>query len=67
MVSSSDVGRRGNTKEKSDVERSLKKRRCKTPGCMLAEGTAEEDREGMIAQRLEKFKVKCQPKRSSFE
>jgi hypothetical protein len=36
MVSSSDVGSRGRTKEKSDVDRSLKKRRWSTPGwCML--------------------------------
>lgn len=68
MVSSSEVGSKGSTKEKSDVERSLRKRRCKTPGCMLAEGTVEEDREGMIARRLKKLnKFKCQPKRSSFE
>lgn len=55
MVSSSEVGSKGSTKEKSDVERSLRKRRCKTPGCMLEDGTVEEDREGMIAQRLKEI------------
>lgn len=56
MVSSSEVGSKGKTKEKSDVERSLRKRLCKTPGCMLDDGTVEEDREGMmIARRLKKL------------
>lgn len=52
IVSSSEVGRRGSTKEKRDVERSLRKRRCKTPGCMLADGTVESSLDGMIARRL---------------
>jgi hypothetical protein len=34
-VNSSLVGRRGNTKENNDDERSLRKRRCSTPGCMV--------------------------------
>lgn len=37
-VNSSLVGNSGSTNEKSEEERSLRKRRCSTPGCMVGEG-----------------------------
>lgn len=36
-LSSSLGGKRGRTKENREVERSLRKRRCNTPGCILVE------------------------------